>query len=147
MATELGSGCRSSASVRRVSPIGCAEITFDSLTHLLLKIPQTTAFVGTQEGLRKHTRAPSNLPPHISALFTATGQIRCHTDRPTIFFVFFMDGPPRFAYSRPLCRSLVRSAMGREWSRRWLGKRSRGPCKVGVPKVRRYRMGEDQFHG
>ena len=146
MATELGPGCRSSASVRRVNPLSFVEITFNLLTRLLLQISETATFVRTQESLCKRTRAPSDLPPHITALFSTTSQIRCHTDRSTILFVLLMDRPTRFTHTRPLSRSLVRFTVGREWGRRWLGKRSRGPCKMGVPKMRGYRMGEDKFH-
>ena len=146
MATELGPGCRSSTSIRGVSPLGFVEITFSLLTRSFLQISKTTTFVRTQEGFCKRTRAPSDLPPHISALFSTTSQIRCHIDRSSILFVLLMGGPTRFTHTRPLSRSLVRFTVGREWCRRRFGKRTRSPCKMGVPKMRRYCMGEDKFH-
>ena len=146
MATELGPGCRSSTSIRGVSLLGFAEITFSLLTRSFPQISKTTTFAGTQEGFCKRTRAPSDLPPNIPTLFSATSQIRCHIDRSTILFVLLMGGPTRFTHTRPLSRSLVRFTVGREWRRRRLGKRTRSPCKMGVPKMRRYCVGEDEFH-
>jgi len=140
MLTE-GSG-RKTGSWVRTQPIGSRSKPcwfhrrqYHFLTRSSFQVSQTTTFVGAQEGFRKHTRTPSDIPPHIPTLFAATNQIRCHTDRPTILFIILMDGPPRFTHTRPLRRSLVRSAMGREWSRRWLGEGARGPCEMGVPKV------------
>ena len=105
------------------------------LTRSSFQVSQTTTFVGAQEGFSKYTRTPPNISPHIPALFVTTSQIRCHTYRPTILFIVLMDGPPRFTHTRPLRRSLVRSALGREWSRGRLGERARSPCEMGVPKV------------